>query len=309
MRKKLMPSLLVGVAGTVLVALTFVGALAVAYAGTPLLNCATVKTLEPAKVRPVWFPSPQPAGTLVVNATVPIFGPGLEWTAGGRYVFLGRVPGGANLGAPFPTKVTDPYLPNFHGKLQVWRLAPVEESRLYAEWQTSAGNRADLSYVVGKGESVATFVAVLRSLHPILWPKRCPAQTARPGDQPSTARVATPAHTYHSDLTAQTADTTGYYNALWKVWLRGRTQITINWSQTPSARIQLNILPGEITNRTWANQEPLLSSHTGSNGHIAFVFVAAASGWYYLDFGVTKSPGPYTFSLSRPTRDCHDFGC
>ncbi|HLX32996.1 MAG TPA: hypothetical protein VKR79_09560 [Gaiellaceae bacterium] len=152
------------------------GGLAVARAGTPVLSCANAKTLKPAKVRPVWFPFPQPAGKLVVNATVPIFGPGLKWRSqGGRYVFLGRVPGGANLGAPFPTKVVDPYLANFHRRLQVWRLAAVEGHRLYAEWQTVPSRRADLSYAVSRGGTVTQFVAFLRSLHPIVWPKHCPA--------------------------------------------------------------------------------------------------------------------------------------
>lgn len=155
-----------------LVCLAFAaGGLAGTRAGTPVLSCATAKTLKAAMVRPVWFPLPQPAGRLVVNATVPLFGPGLEWATRGQYIFLGRVPGGANLGAPFPTKVVDPYLPNFHGKLQVWRLATVEGHRLYAEWQTFHGNRADLSYAVSRGKTVAQFVAFLGSLHPIVWPK------------------------------------------------------------------------------------------------------------------------------------------
>lgn len=187
-----------------LLALTFAAeGLAASHTTTPLLGCPTAKILERANVRPVWFPSPQPPGALVVNAIVPIFGPGLEWTTSGQYVFLGRVPGGANLGAPFPTKIIDPYLPNFRGKLQVYRLAAVEGHRLYAEWRTSSRSRADLSYAVGKGKTVTQFVAFLRSLHPIVWPKRCPTQTAKPGDQPSTARVATPTHTYHGDLAAQ----------------------------------------------------------------------------------------------------------
>ena len=96
-----------------------------------------------------------------------------------QYLFLGRVPGGANLGAPFPTKVVDSYLPNFHRRLQVWRLAAVEGHRLYAEWQTVHGKRADLSYAVGKRRTVAQFVAFLRTLHPIVWPKGCPAAARR----------------------------------------------------------------------------------------------------------------------------------
>jgi len=146
------------------------GGVGTARSGTPALSCATAKTLASAKVRPVWFPFPQPTGTLVVNATVPLFGPGLEWVSRRRSIFLGRVPGGANLGAPFPTKVTDPDMPNFHRRLQVLRLAPAEGDRLYAEWQTSRGNRADLSYAVSRGTTVPQFVAFLRSLRPIAWP-------------------------------------------------------------------------------------------------------------------------------------------
>jgi len=137
---------------------------------TPV-DCATAKSLARAAVRPVWFPAPPPAGRFVLNAYVPIFGPGLKWTSGQRYVFLGRVPGGANLGEPFPTNVSDPYLANFHRKLQVMRLAKVEGGRLYADWQTSGGNRADLTYAVAKGETLSQFVAFLGSLRRIAWPE------------------------------------------------------------------------------------------------------------------------------------------
>ena len=137
---------------------------------TPV-DCATAKSLARAAVRPVWFPAPPPAGRFVLNAYVPIFGPGLKWTSGQRYVFLGRVPGGANLGEPFPTNVSDPYLANFHRKLQVMRLAKVEGGRLYADWQTSGGNRADLTYAVTKGETLSQFVAFLGSLRRIAWPE------------------------------------------------------------------------------------------------------------------------------------------
>lgn len=130
----------------------------------------------------------------------------------------------------------------------------------------------------------------------------------KPGDEPSTARVAVPGNTYHGNNASQTPDKSGYYSALWKVRLRRETEVTISWSQPPSGHVQLNVLP-EVTDRTWANQEPLTSSNTGPNGHVAFVFIAATTGWYYLDFGVTQKPGPYSFSLGRPRRDCHDFGC
>ena len=134
------------------------------------ISCALAKTLARAKVRPVWFPSPQPAGRLEVNAYVPLFGPGLEWSPGPRYVFLGRVPDGANLGAPFPTEIADRYLANFHSRLKVWRLAKVEGRRLYAEWRTLAGNRVDLSYAASRNETVMQFIRFLSSLRPIVWP-------------------------------------------------------------------------------------------------------------------------------------------
>jgi len=145
------------------------GGVAAAHAGTRPLGCATAKKLAPAKVRPVWFPSPQPSGKLVVNASVPLFGPGLKWTTSQRYLFLGRIPDGANLGAPFPTKVENPYLGNFHRKLQVWRLASVEGRRLYAEWPTLT-RYPDMTYAVANGGTVAQFVAFLGSLRHIDWP-------------------------------------------------------------------------------------------------------------------------------------------
>ncbi len=55
----------------------------------------------------------------------------------------------------------------------------MEGHRLYAEWQTVHGKRADLSYAVGKRRTVAQFVAFLRTLHPIVWPKGCPAAARR----------------------------------------------------------------------------------------------------------------------------------
>ena len=74
---------------TVVVVITLTGGgVAVAYAGPTPLGCATAKTLERATVRPVWFASPQPPGHVVVNAYVPIFGPGLIWGGRQRYVFF-----------------------------------------------------------------------------------------------------------------------------------------------------------------------------------------------------------------------------
>lgn len=131
----------------------------------------------------------------------------------------------------------------------------------------------------------------------------------RPGDEPSTARVATPGHTYHGDTASQTPDRSGYYGALWKVRLTRLTHLTIRWSQPPTGTVQLNILPA-VTDGDWASQQPLLSSNSGSNGRAAFVFDVAVTGWYYLDF-VSESrpgsqapgtPGPYTFSLGRVRR-------
>ncbi|MHB8642302.1 MAG: hypothetical protein ACYDA3_05410 [Gaiellaceae bacterium] len=137
------------------------------------IACALAKTLARSRVRPVWFPVPQPRGRLAVNASVPIFGPGLEWSTGTHYLFLGRVPGGANLGAPFPTPVESVQLANFQATMKIWRLAKAEGRRLYAEWRTSAGSRADLSYAVAKGETPAQFVAFLRSLQRVIWPTGC----------------------------------------------------------------------------------------------------------------------------------------
>ena len=121
----------------------------------------------------------------------------------------------------------------------------------------------------------------------------------RPGDEPSTARPARPNHTYHGDLASQTRDKWGDYHALWKVRLRRVTQVSVRWSQRAGGRIQLNVLPN-VTDRSWPNEEPLLSSNTGRHLHASFVFIAAISGWYYLDFW-SERPGRYTFSLGRVT--------
>lgn len=137
------------------------------------INCATADGLARASVRPVWFPSPQPPGSFVLNAYVQTFGPGMKWSSKSRYLFLGRVPGGANLGYPFPTKVADPFLSSFGHKIRVFRLAKVEGGRLYAEWPT-ARRYPDVTYAVGNRESLSRFIAFLRSLRRIVWPK-CPA--------------------------------------------------------------------------------------------------------------------------------------
>lgn len=123
----------------------------------------------------------------------------------------------------------------------------------------------------------------------------------KPGDRPSTARVALPCHGYHGDLAAQTADRWGYRSALWKVRLKRLTQLTVRWSQPVGGRIQLNELPGVITDRTWHNQEPVDSSNTGADGRAAFILVAAVPGWHYLDF-VSPRAGTYSFALSCTAR-------
>ncbi len=135
----------------------------------PTISCALAKTLAHAAVRPVWFPSPQPQGRFLLNGNVPMFGPGPKWASGQRYFLLYRVPGGANLGEPFPTKVENPYLANFHRKLQVYRLAKVEGGRLYAEWPTFS-RYPDMTAAIANGETVPQFVTFLRSLQHIVWP-------------------------------------------------------------------------------------------------------------------------------------------
>lgn len=163
-------SLRIGVALLAVLASGAVGEAAGARASAPI-SCALARTLKREQVRPVWFPRPQPPGLLKLNAFVPLFGPGLEWRSGQRYLFLGRVPGGANLGEPFPTQVADPYLANFRSRIRVWRLAKVEGSRLFANWQTFAHNRLDISYAAADGESLSRFSAFLGSLEPITWPR------------------------------------------------------------------------------------------------------------------------------------------
>ena len=163
-----------GLTVTLLLAVVAPSTVSGANRGKPI-SCALAERLARSAARPVWFPSRQPQGRLVVNANVPIFGPGLEWASGQRYFFLYRLPRGGNLGEPFPTKVTSPYLTNFGHKLPVLRLARVEGRRLYAEWPTLARypdlTAADITVAVAKGESVSRFVAFLGSLHHIVWPE------------------------------------------------------------------------------------------------------------------------------------------
>jgi hypothetical protein len=135
------------------------------------------RTLSHAFVRPVWFPSPQPPGRFAANAdALPIFYHGLEWLSGQRYFFLDRVPGGANLGEPFPTQVADPYVASLHGHVKVWRLAKVEGGRLFAQWPT-LGHYPDVTAAVAQDVTLRQFVAFLRSLQHIAWPT-CPAASS-----------------------------------------------------------------------------------------------------------------------------------
>lgn len=97
----------------------------------------------------------------------------MKWSSKSGYLFLGRVRGGANLGYPFPKQVADPFVSSFGHKLKVFRLAKVEGGRLYAEWPTSR-RYPDLTYAVGNREPLSRFIAFLRSLRRIVWPK-CPA--------------------------------------------------------------------------------------------------------------------------------------
>lgn len=130
----------------------------------------------------------------------------------------------------------------------------------------------------------------------------------RPGDAPSTARVALLGHTYQGTLASQSPDKSGYRHALWKVRMRGGTDISIRWSQPAKGAVQLDVDSG-VTDRNWATTQPLLSSVTGpynSNGGDTvgpkFVFTAATTGWYYLVFTsppASASRERYSFSLTR----------
>lgn len=128
----------------------------------------------------------------------------------------------------------------------------------------------------------------------------------RPGEAPSTARVALLGKTYQGNLASQTPDKSGYRHALWKVRLRAGMTITVRWSQPAAGQIWLNVLPG-VTDRNWSTTQPLLTSVMGSynsnGGDVVgpkFVLPAATTAWYYLVF--TSPPGHparYSFGLSR----------
>lgn len=120
----------------------------------------------------------------------------------------------------------------------------------------------------------------------------------RPGDEPSTAREATPGHTYHGNLASQTRDSFGDYHGLWKVRLPG-TQVTVSWSHSTGGDMQVDIYAND-TDR--GNQPPLFSCYVGPHRINTFVVNGVVGGWYYLDFWVSRRPGPYTFTLSPATR-------
>ena len=133
------------------------------------VTCAVATTLSRASVRPAWYPSTKPSGTLKINSSVPIFTKGLEWVLGNRYLFLGRVPNGANMGGGVSKVNAFAYIPGVKANVQIWRINGTGDGRLFAQWATS-GRYPDTTYAVGKGETVAKFLSFLHSLHKIVWP-------------------------------------------------------------------------------------------------------------------------------------------
>jgi len=145
------------------------------------LDCTTAARLQQMRVKPVWFPFPQPAGfVLRVNSTVPSSAVGLQWRAGTKYFFLARVPGGTNWGG---TVVAAPVINDLGGRTEILRDVG-EEGSLWAFWPTSgrylSGRRwpADITYAAAKGQTPARLTAFLRSLRRITWPT-CPPASAR----------------------------------------------------------------------------------------------------------------------------------
>lgn len=163
----------VALVAAIVVAVAFSASGHGARGSSPPLACDLAKTLSRSAVRPVWFPSPQPAGyALQVNAdALPFFVRGLKWSAGARYFWLTRVPGGANLGDLAAQQVAAAYLGNLGGRVRVLRLSG--DGRLFAQWPT-AGRYPDTTALVARGESLQRFLGFLVSLRRIGWPAACP---------------------------------------------------------------------------------------------------------------------------------------
>lgn len=136
------------------------------------LDCATAKRIAATPGKPYWFPVPEPRGVFHASGdALPWFLRGLKWTSGRTYLFLVRIPGGANLGdIGLQSKVAaKPRLANVGRTVEVLRLP---DGRLFVQWPTRRVY-PDLTAVVAKGVTVARYVAFLRSLRPIAWPGGC----------------------------------------------------------------------------------------------------------------------------------------
>lgn len=147
--------------------------------GATPIDCQTAEVLERAAVKPVWFPYPQPAGyTFRVDADAkPSFVDGLIWRRGKNrgYLWLVRVPRGANVGDPEARVVARPSVAALGRRLKIVRLG---DGRLFAEWPTR-GRYPDVTAAVTSGHSVAAFTTFLRSLRRIAWPS-CPYRERSP---------------------------------------------------------------------------------------------------------------------------------
>jgi hypothetical protein len=138
------------------------------------IDCKLAQALSRSPNRPVWYPFPQPAGYVFhTNADAPpAFAGGLKWTAGGRYFWLDRIPGGANLGDPGAKRIAVVFFENIGQRIEVLRLS-FNGPRLYAQWPTTA-RYPDTTALVSKHQSLLQFTRFLRSLRRIRWPASCP---------------------------------------------------------------------------------------------------------------------------------------
>ena len=138
----------------------------------PRLDCTTAKALSRLPARPVWFPVPQPDELRpVVNAGAPPkFVRGVKWDWGDRYLWMARLPRGANLGDPKAKVVVGLAFPNLGRTVKILRLS---DGRLFAQWPTSR-RYPDTTVVVGKNQTTTELGFFLASLQKVQWPARCP---------------------------------------------------------------------------------------------------------------------------------------
>jgi hypothetical protein len=120
---------------------------------------------------------------------------------------------------------------------------------------------------------------------------------AKPGDVPSTARVARVGKTNRGDVSTHIPDGNGDTREFWRVLLHAGDRVHIGWAQPNGGNDYLDVLPVGTTNGNYSQVSSITERQPASNGHDAFNFVANRTGWYFLELSSSR-PGAYSFAIT-----------